>query len=108
MLDQTGNALGALLAAQFTVLPINPTDGYNSLIPSNQITQSNNNVATANAQQLQYWTTVANVILTYLVTNTELKIPSLPVPATGLDDSGGHACTGTANTTAQNGVGSIE
>lgn len=72
-------------------------DGYYQLIPDGYYSGQ------AAAAQLQIWTAVAQQILTYLVAKTQVDIPSLAVPATGIDDSTSHACTGTAHSTANTG-----
>lgn len=48
------------------------------------------------ASQLATWTTICNQILTYVHNNASVAVS---VPATGLNDSTGHACTGTASGT---------
>ena len=65
------------------------------------------------AQQAQYldqvqkqketWTTICNQLLTYIANNATVTTTDT-VPASGIDDSTGHACTGTATGT---GTGTI-
>ena len=74
-----------------------------SLIPSDQMDASDAATASANQKQQEQWITISKIIIDYFVAHAQinlntLTIPSLPVPASGLDDSGGHACTGTAHT----------
>jgi len=127
-MDQTGVALATLIIKQLPKIPVSPistgptiaqpfnTPGVtvNQVVVSAQYPDGYQRIpdgyysSQAEAAQLALWTSISKEIIQYFVSNVQLIIPSIPVPASGLKDSLGFACTGTANTTAENGVGSIK
>lgn len=83
MMDLTGSDLAQLLVAALGLPtpPVNPTPAQ---LAAYQATL---------AQQKVVWTTISNVLLTYINQNAELDIPAL-----GILDGYGQACSGTSTT----------
>lgn len=82
-MDLTGATLANLIVPALGVPtpPTNPTPDQYAAYES------------ALAAQVATWTIICNQILSYVSSNATLTIP-----ATGIDDSGGRACTGSSTT----------
>lgn len=95
VLDQTGVALGTLIADTMAQPLLQASDGHNSLLSPSQLATANANITKGNQAQLQQWIAISKIIVDYIVANGTVTINNVG----SLLDSSGHACSGSATGT---------